>query len=47
MLLLVAGCAYVVNSMITLVMPQYAHAVNAVAGVLELAELPIILWLVI
>jgi hypothetical protein len=47
MLLLVAGCAYVVDSTATLLMPQYAHAVNAVAGVLELAELPIILWLVI
>jgi hypothetical protein len=46
-LLLVAGCAYVVDSTATLLMPQYAHAVNAVAGVLELAELPIILWLVI
>ena len=47
MLLLVAGCAYVVDSTATLVLPQYAQAVSSVAGVLELAELPIILWLVI
>jgi hypothetical protein len=47
MLLLVAGCAYVMDSTATLVLPQYAQAVSSVAGVLELAELPIILWLVI
>jgi hypothetical protein len=45
--LLVAGCAYVVDSTTTLVLPQYAKAVSSVAGVLELAELPIILWLAI
>jgi hypothetical protein len=46
-LLLVAGCAYVVDSMTTLVLPQYAMAVASVAGVLEIAELPMILWLAI
>jgi hypothetical protein len=46
-LLLVAGCAYVVDSATTLVLPQYAKAVSSVAGVLEIAELPIIVWLVI
>ena len=46
-LLLVAGCAYVVESTTTLVLPQYAHVVSSVAGVLEFAEVPIILWLAI
>jgi hypothetical protein len=46
-LLLVAGCAYVVDSTTTLVLPQYAKAVSSVASVLEIAELPIILWLAI
>ena len=46
-LLLVAGCAYVVDSMTTLVLPQYAKAVSSVAGVLEIAEVPMILWLAI
>jgi hypothetical protein len=46
-LLLVAGCAYVVDSTTTLVLPQYAKAVSSVASVLEIAELPMILWLAI
>jgi len=46
-LLLVAGCAYVVDSMATLVLPQYANTVGGVASVLEMAELPIIVWLAI
>lgn len=46
-LLLVAGCAYVVDSTTTLVLPQYAKAVSSVASVLEIAEVPIILWLAI
>ena len=46
-LLLVAGCAYVVDSTTTLVLPQYAKVVANIAGVLEIAELPIILWLAI
>jgi hypothetical protein len=46
-LLLVAGCAYVVDSVTTLVLPQYAKAVSGAAGVLEIAELPMILWLAI
>jgi hypothetical protein len=46
-LLLVAGCAYVVDSTATLVLPQYAKTVSSVAGVLEIAEVPIIPWLAI
>jgi hypothetical protein len=46
-LLLVAGCAYVVDSTTALVLPRYANAVSSVAGVLEIAEVPIILWLAI
>jgi hypothetical protein len=46
-LLLIAGSAYVVDSTTTLILPQYVPAVSGVAGVLELGELPIILWLAI
>ena len=46
-LLLVAGCAYVADSTTTLVLPQYEKIVANIAGVLELAELPIIVWLAI
>ncbi len=46
-LLLIAGCAYVVDSTTTLMMPQYAKVVGTFAGVLEIAEVPIILWLAI
>jgi hypothetical protein len=46
-LLLIAGSAYVVDSAITLVLPQYRPVVNGIAGVLELAELPIVVWLAI
>lgn len=46
-LLLIAGCAYVVDSTITLVLPQYRHAVSGIAGLLEIAEIPIVFWLAI
>ena len=46
-LLLIAGCAYVVDSTTTLTLPQYAGHVGNVAGVLEIGEVPIILWLAI
>lgn len=46
-LLLVAGCAYVVDSATTLTLPQYAKTVGDVAGVLEIGEVPVILWLAI
>lgn len=46
-LLMLAGAAYVVSSFTTLAVPQYAPAVNQVASLLELAEVPIIFWLLI
>lgn len=46
-LLLIAGVAYLASSFATLVLPQYAPLVSQVALPLELAELPIIVWLLI
>ena len=46
-LLLVAGTAYVVSAFATLIVPSYSTAVGRVALPLEMAELPIILWLAI
>ena len=46
-LLLIAGGAYVVDSMTTLILPQYRPVVSDIAGVLEIAELPIVFWLAI
>lgn len=46
-LLLVAGAAYVASAFATLIVPRYASAVGRVAFPLEMAELPIILWLAI
>jgi hypothetical protein len=46
-LLMIAGCGYVARSFSELVLPQAADAVGRVAGILSVAELPIILWLLI
>lgn len=46
-LLLVAGLGYLASAFTTLVLPQYAPLVNQVALTLEIAEVPIIFWLVI
>jgi hypothetical protein len=46
-LLLIAGGAYVVSAFFTLIVPQYAGRVTPVTGLLEIAELPIIFWLLI
>lgn len=46
-LLLVAGAAYLASAVATLVLPRLAPAVNQIASILEVAELPIILWLAI
>lgn len=46
-LLMIAGSAYLASSFATLVVPQIAPLVNRVAGLLEIAEVPIIFWLVI
>jgi hypothetical protein len=45
-LLLIAGVAYLASSFASLVVPQYASTVGQVAGVLEICEVPIIIWLV-
>ena len=46
-LLMIAGCAWPVNSFTSIVLPQYAHLVGQFARILELGELPIIFWLLI
>ena len=46
-LLIVAGCAYLVSSFTTLIVPQYAQRVDQVALAFEICELPIVFWLVI
>jgi hypothetical protein len=46
-LLMLAGCAYVVDSLTTLLLPRYADMVGELAGFVELGEIPIIFWLLI
>jgi hypothetical protein len=46
-LLMIAGSAYLASAFATLVVPETAPLVNTVAGPLEIAEVPIIFWLVI
>jgi hypothetical protein len=46
-LLFVAGIAYLAGSACTVLAPQFSRAVNNYAGILEIAEVPIIFWLVI
>ena len=46
-LLLIAGTAYVVAAFATLVVPRYATLISQIALPFEVAELPIILWLLI
>jgi hypothetical protein len=46
-LLMIAGTAYLASSFTTLVLPQYAPLVSQIALPLEVAELPIIFWLLI
>jgi hypothetical protein len=46
-LLMIAGSAYLASAFATLVVPEIAPLVNEVAGPLEIAEVPIIFWLVI
>ena len=47
LLLWIAGVAYLASAFCTLVVPQYAARVDQVALLLEIAEVPIIFWLVI
>ena len=46
-LLIIAGCAYLLSSFTFLVLPQYKAAISPLTTVLEMGELPIILWLLI
>jgi hypothetical protein len=46
-LLFIAGAAYVASSFTSLVLPPYGHFVGQIAMVLEMGELPIIVWLFI
>jgi hypothetical protein len=46
-LMMIAGAAYVANSTVALVLPQYAAMVNPVAMILFAGELPIMFWLLI
>ena len=46
-LLFAAGFGNVIDSITSLIMPQYANAVGQVALVLEMVELPIVFWFII
>lgn len=46
-LLMIAGVGYLASAFTTLVLPHFAPLVNKVALLLELGELPIIVWLAI
>jgi hypothetical protein len=46
-LLFVAGAAYIVDASVSILLPQYAGAINNVTGILFSAELAIIFWLLI
>ena len=46
-LLMIAGVGYLASSAATLIVPTYADVVSRVAAPLEVAEVPIILWLLI
>jgi hypothetical protein len=44
---MLAGVGYLIGSTTSLVIPQYASSLGGIAGVFEVGELPIILWLLI
>ena len=46
-LLIIAGFAYLLSSFMFFVLPQYKATISPLITVLEMAELPIILWLLI
>jgi len=46
-LLFVAGVGYLVSAFTSLILPRYAGAIGSGSMILEMCELPIILWLVI
>jgi hypothetical protein len=46
-LIMIAGLGYLLDSFTSLILPHYSSTVGDVASILELGELPIILWLLI
>jgi hypothetical protein len=46
-LLMIAGSAYLARAFAVLLLPQYAPMVGQIALPLEVAELPIVFWLLI
>ncbi len=46
-LLIIAGCAYLLSSFTFLILPQYKAAISPLITLLEIGELPIIFWLLI
>jgi len=46
-LLFIAGAGYIANSVAALLLPAYRHIVAQFADILQMAELPIIFWLLI
>lgn len=46
-LVIIAGSAYLVNSLVSLLLPRYAHLVSQYAMIFEAGELPMVLWLLI
>jgi hypothetical protein len=44
---MIAGVGYLIGATTSLVIPQYGTALGGIAAVLEVGELPIILWLLI
>lgn len=46
-LMMVAGAGYLASAFATLVLPQHAAAVGKVAIIMEMGELPIMIWLLI
>lgn len=46
-LLIIAGFGYLVSAFVTLLLPEYAHAIGQIAIILEMGEVPIIFWLLI
>ena len=45
LLLFVAGAAYLADAFTTFLLPSYARFVGALATVLEIGELPMVLWM--
>jgi uncharacterized protein DUF4386 len=46
-LLMIAGCANLANAFAALILPRYAPLVSQIALPLEVAELPIVFWLLV